>query len=63
MKLCGAIGERCEAQTLRGRRCFSKPSGRHNGLDLCGKHMAKSKAVFDAAEKRWKDAGEPEGDL
>lgn len=53
----------CQATTLRGDRCGNIPKGRHNGLSLCARHLAKSQKTFADAEKRWKDAGEPEGDL
>lgn len=53
----------CEAVTKRGHRCGNIPSGRHNGLALCTRHMRESRKVFADAEQRWKDAGEPESDL
>ena len=54
---------KCEALTRRGRRCCNRPKGRHNGLSLCANHLSKSQKVFADAEQRWKEAGEPEGDL
>ena len=53
----------CQATTKRGHRCGSIPSGRHNGLSLCARHLRESRKTFADAEKRWKDAGEPESDL
>ena len=54
---------RCEGLTLRGRRCGNWATMRHNAVDLCPVHHAKSVKVFADAERRWKDAGEPEVDL
>lgn len=55
--------DRCESITRRGRSCKNKSVGRHNALDLCAVHYARSKRVFEEAEQRFKDVGEPEGDL
>lgn len=53
----------CEAMTKRGHRCGNIPKGRNNGRSYCARHLAWSIKVFEEAEQRWKDAGEPEGDL
>lgn len=53
----------CEAVTKNGHRCGNIPKGRANGLSLCARHLASCIKTFADAEKRLKDAGEPEGDL
>lgn len=55
---------RCEALTvLYARRCRSKATGRANGMAVCALHKRRIEKTFVDAEKRWKDAGEPESDL
>jgi hypothetical protein len=54
---------RCEAMTLRGRRCNKRATSRYNASDYCGTHYMRCKKVFMDAEQRWKDAGNPESDL
>jgi len=54
---------RCEALARRGRRCRNPAKGRANGLDVCGVHKRRIEKVFADAEKRWREAGEPESDL
>jgi hypothetical protein len=53
----------CQATTKQGNRCGNIPKGRHNGQSLCARHLASSIKTFADAQKRWKDAGEPESDL
>ena len=53
----------CEKQTKQGHRCGNIPKGRSHGRSLCARHLREAEKSSADAEQRWKDAGEPEGDL
>lgn len=54
---------RCEVIIQGGYRCRNRVVGRANGLHVCALHKKRIERTFAAAQKRWKDAGEPESDL
>lgn len=53
----------CEALDRRGRKCKNNARFRANGMAVCGVHKRRIDRRFAAAEKRWKDAAEPESNL
>lgn len=55
--------QRCECILRGGYRCRNRATTRANGLDVCKLHAQRINRTFAAADKRWRDAGEPESDL
>lgn len=54
---------RCEAILRGGWRCRNAATCRANGLEVCLLHKRRIDKTFAAADKRWRDTGEPESDL